>query len=123
MNYLYVLEKTTHYDSHNQCYRQIITINQMPKGPLQQMVRQIRNTPNSPFQIPPPVCCPPKRCILAIADHHGQLMCVNSLPNLFQFLMQNGYEIDTTLTNIMEKSEVKLDNTLICYIKYKIENN
>lgn len=118
MTYLYVLEKATHYDSQLQQYRQIITINKNPDGPLKSIVKQIHNPPLSPFQYPPPQVCRPPNCIYAITNNNGRLMCINELPNLFQFLISNGYTIDYQLSKLMEKSQVKLNNTLICYILY-----
>ena len=45
-------------------------------------------------------------------------MCVEELPMLFQFLMNNGYIIDTSITKMMNESSVKLNNPMICYISY-----
>ena len=116
---LYVLQQQPFYDSFNQSYRQIITINMMPEGPLKNRVKRVHNPPLSPFQFPPPQNCPPPNCILAIYDNCGQLMCTNQLPNLFQYLVENGYIFDYQLTNMMEKSQVKTDSNLLCYIKYE----
>jgi hypothetical protein len=41
------------------------------------------------------------------------------LPSLFQYLIENGYIFDYELTNMMEKSRVITDGTLLCYIKYE----
>ncbi len=116
---LYGLFQQPYYDSHKQCYRQIITINRFPEGPLKNRVKRIHNPPLSPFQFPPPQDCSRPNCILAIYDNCGQLMCTNQLSTFFQYLIENGYEFDYQLSNMMEKTQVKLDNTLLCYIKYE----
>lgn len=116
---LYTLEQIPFYDSHNQCYRQIITINQMPSGPLKDRVRRINMPLLSPFQYPSPQCCTPSNCVLALYDEQGQLLCANQIPLLMQYLMQNGYEIDYQLSELMEKPHIRSTNPLICYIKYQ----
>lgn len=115
---LYALNQQPFYDSFTQSYRQILTINKMPDGPLKSRVRLIHPPPLSPFQFPPPQCCPPQRCIYAIYGSHGQLLCTDHIPDFFQYLVENNYEFDYMLSNMMEKTKVKPNNTLLCYIKY-----
>ena len=44
-------------------------------------------------------------------------MTVDDIPDLLGFLMENGYTIDTSLTKMMNKSDVKSSiNKLVCYI-------
>ena len=45
-------------------------------------------------------------------------MCIDQLPLLFEFLMNNGYTIDTSITKIFQKSNVKMNGNLICMIQY-----
>ena len=40
---------------------------------------------------------------------------VDELPSLLTFLSMNNYEIDTSITKIMMKSDVKLQNKLYFY--------
>ena len=116
---LYSLQQQPFYDSFNQSYRQILTINRMPEGPLKQRVKRVHNPRLSPFQFPQPQSCPQPNCIFALYDNCGQLMCIDQLPNLFQYLVENEYNFDYQLTEMMEKSKVKTDGTLLCYIKYE----
>lgn len=116
---IYSIQQQPFYDSHHQAYRQILTINTIPEGPLNNRVRRINNPKLSPFQFPPPQSCPPPSCINAIYDDCGQLLCIDNLPSLFQYLIENGYIFDYELTNMMEKSRVITDGTLLCYIKYE----
>ena len=42
-------------------------------------------------------------------------LCVNQINLLFNYLLSNGYSIDTSVTKIMQDSDVKIQN-LICFI-------
>jgi len=120
MKYIYLLEQVPYYDSINQSYRHIITINHMATGPLKTRIRRINTPPLSPFQSgQQSVCCPQKTCALAILDMDGQLMCTDQLPELFQYLVQHNYIIDYQLSTLMEKSPVKMSNPVICYVMYE----
>ena len=44
-----------------------------------------------------------------------ELLCVNDIALLFGYLTNNGYIINTDVTKIMQKSDVKIKN-LICFI-------
>ena len=118
----YTLSVQPYLDQYNKCYRKIITINSRPIGPLAKFVRQISPPKLSPFK-EPSVCCPASKCIFAIADIncHGcggnnSLMCIDDIPDLFSFLTSSGYTIDSALTKLMQKSDVRLDNNLLCFI-------
>jgi hypothetical protein len=113
---IYTLSGNPYYDPYLQCYRKIIVINREPEGPLRKICTRIKNTPLSPFKTPS-VCCPQETCIWVIGTQFNY-MCVDELPNLFQFLVDNGYVINTQITEMMERSKVKLDGNLICYISY-----
>jgi hypothetical protein len=45
-----------------------------------------------------------------------QFLTVDELPELMTFLIDNGYKIDTSITKMLMKSNVKPSNDLICYI-------
>jgi hypothetical protein len=116
---IYMLTSQPYYCSINQCYRQILVLNQKPTGPLYQISKRINPPKLSPFK-EISVCCNQPTCIWAIKspDNKCDLMCVEELPMLFQFLMNNGYIIDTSITKMMNESSVKLNNPMICYISY-----
>ena len=116
----YTLSVQPYLDQHNKCYRKILTLNAKPIGPLAQYVKQINAPKLSPFKEPSP-CCPSKSCLLAITNIDcggcsSDLMCVDDIPNLFSFLSSSGYTIDTGLTKLMQKSDVRLKNDLLCFI-------
>jgi hypothetical protein len=45
-------------------------------------------------------------------------MCVDEIPSLLSYLVMNGYEIDSSITKIMLKSDVKLKDKILFFIKY-----
>ena len=49
---------------------------------------------------------------------NNDLMCIDEMPWLFEFLINNGYTIDTSVTKVFQKTEVKMWGELICTIKY-----
>ena len=122
-------------DTFNQCYRNIIVINFPPDGPLGQIVRRLQMPPLSPFNVPGPCCnrIGYKDCSLALFSLRGCngigvvngngrgncLMYDDEIPDLFSFLLSNGYKIETSLTKMMNQSEVKInDNKILCFITY-----
>ena len=61
-------------------------------------------------------------CIYAFKSlcNESELMCVDEIPKLFNILIENGYNIDTSITDMMFKSEIKQENKrLLCYISLK----
>jgi len=116
----YTLSVQPYLDQYNKCYRKIITINMKPNGPLLQYVKQLSPPKLSPFK-ERSVCCPANSCIYAITDIgcagcSGNLMCIDDIPNLFSFLSSNGYTIDSNLTKLMQKSDIRFNNDLLCFI-------
>jgi len=115
----YTISSQPFYHSVNQCYSNIVTIDRKPDGPLAHLVRTLHTPRLSPFNQPSP-CCPEDRCTKAIhkVNNTRELMNPNDIPELFSFLIQNGYTIDTALTTMMNKSQVKMTNKLICFISF-----
>ena len=141
MNYpkTYMLSTRVFLDTFNQCYKNIIVINLPPDGPLGKIVRRLQMPPLSPFNVPGPCCNKTgyKDCALALFSLRGCngfgfgigngnsggrgncLMYDDEVPDLFSFLLSNGYKIDTSLTKMMNQSEVKInDNKILCFITY-----
>jgi hypothetical protein len=116
----YTLSVQSYLDQHNKCYRKILTINTKPTGPLSEHIKQINAPKLSSFK-EASVCCPSNNCMFAITNINcngcsNDLMCVDDIPNLFSFLSLSGYTIDTSLTKLMQKSDVRLNNDLLCFI-------
>ena len=146
-------------NQYDQCYKNIITINLIPKGPLTHFVRRIQMPYLSPFQYGNNCSSGNggnrglgmNNCALALISlrnsfcngvgvggggvggvggggdgglpvgnkYSGELMCDDEIPDLFSFLLSNGYKIDTSLTKMMNTSEVRLNNSkIIAFITY-----
>lgn len=113
----YAISSQSYYDCYNQCYKNILTINKNPHGILSTIVKRIQTPPLSPFQ-EFSACCPTKNCAFAFYKIHNncELMTPDDIPELFNFLISNDYKIDTSITKMMNSSEVRMTNKLICFI-------
>ena len=126
----YTLTMVPFYDTYNQCYKNIISINMIPEGPLKYLVTRTQNN-RLTCQYEQQNGCNNERnkCILAIRNISNAncckyntgcgLMTPDEIPNLFSFLSSNGYTIDTRITNMMNTGPVRLSNSqIICFISY-----
>ena len=114
-------------DKCNQCYKNIITVNLPPQGPLGQIVRRIQFYPLSTFK--QPSCCEKiTGCGLGLmslntcVNNGCDLMLVDEVPDLFSYLVSNGYTIDTKITNMLNASNFQFNTNgkkLICFITYQ----
>jgi hypothetical protein len=106
------------YDIRQQQYIKILCVNAAPTGALASRVRLIR---------PPRLSglCDPNnagRCIHAIMTATGtaaaaaDYMTPDDLPELFAFLMTNGYTVDTGLTKLAAKHQSSAAGALVCII-------
>ena len=43
---------------------------------------------------------------------------LEDLPLIFTWLIQNHYNVNTAITDMLNKSEVRMDNKLICFISH-----
>jgi hypothetical protein len=119
-------------DTYNKCYKNIVTVNLPPQGPLQNLIRRIKLNPLSPFKQAGP-CNPIQKCDFALMSLDilgygsrnscgSNLMSPDEIPNLFSYLLSTGYTIDTKITNMLNKSDVRFQTndskTLVCVITY-----
>lgn len=118
----FVLYSRPYLDTYNQYYKNIVTINGIPRGPLRRFVRRIQFPPLSEFKS---FSDRRELCGLAIQSLNGcynDLMLVDEVPDLFSFLMSNGYKIDTSLTKMMNTSDVRFHtsnaNKIICFVSF-----
>lgn len=120
----YMLSTRVFLDTYNGCYKNIIVINSQPAGPLGKIVRKIQMPPLSPFNFPGQGFSRNvyKDCAYALLSLSGIGNCTmgeDEIPDLFSFLISNGYKIDTSLTKMMNNSEIKInDNKILCFITY-----
>lgn len=120
-------------DTFNQCYKNIVTINMIPQGPLAQLVRRVQFPPLSQFKQPGP-CSRINNCGLALTTLNGfynnnncnkncsNLMIVDEVPNLMSYLLSNGYTINTSITKMLNTSDIRFEtenaNKIICLVTY-----
>ena len=112
------------YNPYTKCYTNILVINGYPEGPLTAFVRRVQFEDLSPYQ-KFRQCNPIEKCGLALANlldmnnntnccnkfsSGCDLMSPNELNNLISFLLNNGYQIETQLTNMLNNSPVKPNN-------------
>jgi len=122
-------------------YGNIITINLFPKGPLGKIVRQVNFshkklsgfTHLNGYGDYGDYGDYGNKCGYALLSLRGiggiggagtcrnnhHFMTANEIPYLFSFLMSNGYKIDTSLTKMMNSSNIQIDaNNIIAFITY-----
>ena len=115
-------------DTYNQCYKNIVTINLIPQGPLAQFVRKVQFPPLSQFKQPGP-CSRINNCGLALTALNNicnkgcsGFMVVDEVPNLLSFLLSNGYSVNTSITKMLNTSDIRFEtenaNKLICVVTY-----
>ena len=132
---MYTLTSQPYLDRVNQCYTNIIMINRVPEGPLHPFVQRVHLTPLSPFQCYQNGCEPLQKCGLALINigHNvssayrnkcNSWMTPNEILDLFSFLLSNGYRIDTSITKMMNNSDIKLTNkNILCFFSYLGDSN
>lgn len=121
----FTITSQPYYDQYNKCYKNILMVNVEPDGPFRQFVRKINLPKLSPFQQDGPCFNIPK-CCLAVhgfkTNDYGckgkgcNLTSPNEIPDLVTFLLSNGYQIESQLTNMFNQSEVKLTNSRLCFM-------
>jgi hypothetical protein len=116
---MYTLYSITYLDTYEKCYKKIITINNLPEGPLKNFVKQITLPKLNDADIDTP-CCPREKCVYALYNYNtNHLMSVDEFPNLFSFLTENNYIINSALTDMMNKSDIRVNKkNIICFFTY-----
>lgn len=128
---MYSLVSVPYYDNCTQCYKKVIKLNRAPpaNSPLNQIIKRVGPIRLSPFQVNSAFsgcggggcgsgcgnvaqCC---NLLITSIDDKNHLMCIDDIPTLFSFLITNGFTIDTSITKMMQTSNVKLSNDLICF--------
>jgi len=130
-----------YYDPCSQCYLNIVTMNLPPRGPLLRLTRRVKLYPLSEFK-EPGNCTRLQTCGIGLRSMRflygfggfgggggynnsyscSVLMTVDEVPDLFSFLLSNGYTIDTSITKMMNQSSIRYktnnSNELIALITY-----
>jgi hypothetical protein len=101
----YAIFSRPYYDAFEQRYNNILTINKKPAGELEKITRRVKFLPLSPFKR-----TERETCGYGICLDGNKLSTTDEIPDLFSFLLMNGYTIDTSLTKMMNQSEVRIND-------------
>ena len=117
----YAIYRRPYLEPTTQSYKNIITIDQMPEGPLSSIVRKVRFIPLSPFKQ-----YNNEGCAFGFDSliNPGSLMKIEELPNLISFLSCNNYVVDTKITKIINSNDAAINtsnNNLLFFITYSIK--
>ena len=114
---MFTLSSTTYLDKHTKEYSDIIIINRLPptNNKLYKRCKRIIIPQLSPFKS---FHQPKNHCTYAITEEHDNatLITPNDIPDLFSFLIESGFQIKTDMTQMMQTSNVQMDNNLLCFI-------
>jgi len=112
-----------YFDRSNNCYKNIITISDQPKGELQKYVVRVTNYKPSPFYTRSDAN---DACILALYTMRcgyqgsGDLMDVTEITDLMLFFERNLYRINTDITRIVHESNggpvIRDGKKLVCFV-------
>ena len=105
------------YNSSQQCYQKVISVTPAPKGALSKICKRVSFDKMSPFD--QPTCCENvNRCgyLLIDPNNHCNYASIDDLASIFTWLVNNGYTIDTSITNMMTQSQVRMSFPIICFV-------
>jgi hypothetical protein len=114
-----------YYDRFNQCYKNILSIDNIPKGPLAKLVRRIEYNKLSPFQQDGP-CYKYDKCkyvIIGRGNKCCEFMTQEQIYDLTSFLLSNGYQIENQITNTLNNSQIKIQRNKPLYVVTYYGNN
>jgi hypothetical protein len=111
---VYSISSTPYYDATKETYINIIKINTRPIGPLSTRIKILPSQRISSFSIKT------SHFTYAILAENSatELMQMDNITELFDFLSINNYQIDTSLTDMMRNREFNINSTLICFIRW-----
>jgi len=130
----------------DKCYKNIVTINKLPEGPLQSSVVKIRRNKLSTFSEPRRTSCN-SQCVFVITQNIYNIevenspcgcpggssgkgimggacdyLCVDQIPDLLEVAVASNYSIDYKLSKLLNNTGVGSSNTrgskFICSLSY-----
>ena len=111
---MYTIFVENYFDRINKTYRKILSISPKPTGTITTIIKQILPERLSTHSERPTSCIYVFKSLVNSAD----LMSLDEIPNLFCYLTENNYTIDTGITSMMNESGIRIDGkTLLCFIK------
>lgn len=116
------------YDSRTQCYFSILTLNKKPTNPLlSNHVVRISNPRLSPFE-GFSGCSKNESCIYVfkksilendeayVSRDCLEYLTFNDYPFLIDLLLENGVQINTKITSMMQKNTTNVPQNILCFI-------
>lgn len=102
-------------NSYFKSYQNILTVSAMPSGPLKNMVSRIKfpklsefSSPFSPASIECGTYVLGRYTSSINMTNSDAFMYADDIPSVLSYLVANGYTIDTSLTTMLQKSEVRI---------------
>lgn len=124
ITYLYMLYNEIYYDSLYKEYYNILTLNKQPQGPLQNYTKLINIT------IPSTSQNYNKQCTIAIintllntntnSNKYNNLLLLEDLNDFTEFLINNNYIIDNSITKIYKNNSYTNVNSKKLIYSFKI---
>ena len=113
----YALYSRPFYKSCDQCYIKILTIDREPENLLSNITKKVSFEKLSPFKQPGP-CEKVERCGYAIMNPNNtsEFATIHDLAVIFTWLQDNLFTVNTAITTMLNQSEIRTNNKLICYI-------
>lgn len=120
----YSLLSTPFYKSTEQCYIKVIALDRMPtpNDTINNIVKRVRFDKLSTFQ-QGSKCKPLKTCgyvILKPGSQTREMATIDDIPLVFTWFFQNGYVVDTSITQMMHQGQITMSNPLIAIVSKKI---
>ena len=132
----FVLYLEPFLNTYYQAYQNVITVNVVPCGPFSDLVSKISVSALSPFQSAGRYALyRGSDCMNVVVRYPGAgikdadaFMAQDDIPLVLGFLLENGYTVDTSLTNMLNKSRIVMggvsdrrgggDRKMIAMIRY-----
>jgi hypothetical protein len=106
-------------------YDNILTVSVHPPGVLGDMVKAISLDKLSPFEKPGGTVCShvilryPRNSANSTIKNPDMYMTSDDIPSLLSYLHENNYEVDTSMTRMLQKSRVPTmeNRRMVCMVK------
>lgn len=122
---------TPYYDSHAQETKNILTLSNPIKGPLAPFIATLQQTNSNPSAHPyHNGRLERTRCLFGLrplgpryaccfqGDRGDAWMETDDIPSLFAFLSDEGYVVETALTQMMHEGSVTLSYPLVAFVRF-----
>jgi hypothetical protein len=110
------------YNSVDQCYIKVLTLDRIPPdtSPLYTLVRRVQLHKLSPFK-QGNACNPLQTCgnVLLKPYVRCEYATLQDIPLLFTWFAKNNFTIDTSITQMIHQSEVRMSEPIVCFITQK----